>query len=72
LFTQRRYRSLRHVVDAPEIRLELGPEVLVIAGLDGRHVGVPGVVDHDVETPEPFPGGRDRHRRGGCVGDIER
>src|SRR5690606_4334341 len=40
------------VVDAPEIGLELLPEVLDRAGFDGCDVGIAGVVDEDVDAAE--------------------
>ena len=43
---------LGDVVDAPEVGLELGAEVRVGGGLDGRHVRVAGVVDDHVEAAE--------------------
>ena len=72
LLAQHRDGRLRDVVDAPEVGLELGAEVLVVAGLDGRDVGVAGVVDDHVEAAEPLA--RLGDRRAGArlgVGDVE-
>jgi hypothetical protein len=61
-----------HVVDAPEVGLELGAEVVLAARLDRRDVRVPGVVDDDVETAEAGHAGADRGTHGVGVGHVER
>jgi hypothetical protein len=53
-------RRFGDVVDAPEVGLELGAEILVVGGLDGRDVGIAGVVDDDVQAAEVVAGIRDR------------
>ena len=60
------------MIDAPEVRLELGAEVGLVAGLDRRDVRVAGVVDHDVEAAEAFHAGVDRGLDGVGVGHVER
>ena len=45
-------RRFGHVVDTPEVGLELGAEVTVVGGLDGRDVGIPRIVDDDVQTSQ--------------------
>ncbi|CAM5589599.1 hypothetical protein SANTM175S_00678 [Streptomyces antimycoticus] len=45
-------RGLGDVVDAPEVRLELGAEVVVVRCLDGRHIRVSRVVHEHVDAPE--------------------
>jgi hypothetical protein len=71
LFSQHGDGRLRNVVDTPEVGLELGTEVLIISGLDGRDVGVASVVDDDVEPAEPLARLVDGRPRGGGVGDIQ-
>ena len=69
---EQRDRRLGDVVDAPEVGLELGAEVVVVDGLDRRDVGVARVVDDHVDTPEAGDAPpRSPHglRR---VGDVER
>jgi hypothetical protein len=72
LCAEDRQRGLGHVHSAQKHGIELGSEVVEVDLFDGCHVGVPGVVDDHVETPE----GRDCLPDGppgaGRIGDVER
>ena len=71
LLAQQRDRRLGDVVDAPEVRLELGAEIGVVRRLDGRHVGVAGVVDDHVDPAEAVAGGGQRLPCLGGIGHVE-
>jgi len=71
LLAQVRYDRLRHVVHAPEVGLELGLEVVLVAGLDRGDVRVAGVVDHDIEAAEALHRSADRGAHGAGVGYVE-
>ena len=71
LCPQLRDHRLGHVVHAPEIGLELGPKIGLVARLDGCDVRVPRVVDDDVKPAETPGTRRDRGTDRSAVGDIE-
>jgi len=58
--------------DAEEVRLDLGAEIVGINVFDGSHVGVPGVVDQNVEATPPMDRGIDGRADLIVVRDIER
>ena len=52
LFVQHGEGGFRDVDDAEQVRLDLGAKVILGGVLDGRGVGIPGIVDHHVERAE--------------------
>jgi len=71
LLPKDRYHRFGDVIDAPEVGLELGAEVLVVGGLDRRDVGVADVINDDVQAAEVAAGVRDRRTRGLGAGDVQ-
>jgi hypothetical protein len=59
LLPKDRYHRFGDVIDAPEVGLELGAEVLVVGGLDRRDVGVADLINDDVQAAEVATGVRD-------------
>ncbi|HVK46168.1 MAG TPA: hypothetical protein VM429_14845 [Micropruina sp.] len=55
-----------------EVRLQLRPELGVTDLLEEPGVEVPGIIDQDVDPPEPRHGSIDRRLRGSRIGDIQR
>ena len=71
LLAEHRERGLGDVDDAKEVGVDLSAEILERDVLDRREVGVPGVVDDDVDPSEVLDAGGDRRLRRGGIGDIE-